>query len=312
MSLDEATTALLRQLAASGGPPLHELAPEQMRAFSAGLAGLIGAGPDMLSTRDTKAGSVPIRVLVPQDALRGLIVYYHGGGWVLGGLDEFEAIGAKLATATGSAVALVDYRLAPEAPFPAAVDDAWEAFTWLSEHAASLLCSDTSGTDLPIVVAGDSAGGNLAAVVARKAAEKGIPLAAQILVYPVTDCDFDTASYTDSANQLLLTRESMQAFFSHYVPDGVSPEHPDISPLRAPDLKGTAPAIVLTAEYDPLRDEGEAYAHRLAAQGVRVEHKRFEGQTHLFFTTTNILPASDTAVGYVATHLASILQENQS
>lgn len=303
MALDEATANLIAGMAEAGGPPLHELSPEEMRGFGKGLQQLYGPGPEMASARELDADGVPVRLLVPEGEVRGLIVYYHGGGWVIGALDEFDTLARKLAVATGFAVALVDYRLAPEAQFPAAVDDAHKALTWLDANLDSLL-----GSRLPLVIGGDSAGGNLTAVLARKAAETGAPhLLTQLLIYPVADSNFDTDSYTDPQNQLLLTREAMQVFFTHYVPDGTSPEHPDISPLRATDLSGQVPALVMTAEHDPLRDEGEALARRLEEAGVPVTFRRFDGQTHGFFTMANVLPGSDAGIAMIADHLNSLL-----
>ncbi|MEV4470843.1 alpha/beta hydrolase [Nonomuraea sp. NPDC049504] len=295
MALDEATTRFLAQLAEAGGKPIHEMSVAEARAVSAGLAALCGEGPDMAEVKDVTipaedGGSFPARVLVPGEEPRGVIVYYHGGGWVIGSIDETDTVGRELAARTGCTVVLPGYRLAPEHRYPAAARDAYAALLWT----ASAL------PGLPIVVAGDSAGGNLAAVVAQRVRDEGGPeIALQVLVYPVTDCLLDTDSYLDPANQLLLDRDSMIWFWDHYAPDHVRRAAPDASPLRA-DLSGLPPAVVLTAEHDVLRDEGEAYAERLAQAGVPVEFKRFDGQTHVFFTMVNVLPAGDAALTMVA------------
>ena len=193
---------------------------------------------------------------------------------------------------------LADYRLAPEYRYPTAVLDAQAALAWAADR-----MGDIAGGPVPLIVAGDSAGGNLAAVVALLARAGGPPLAAQVLVYPVTDCDFATTSYTDPANQLLLTAESMAWFWDHYAPDPAARLHPDASPLRAPVLSGLPPAIVLTAEHDVLRDEGELYATRLIKAGVPVQHRRFAGQMHGFFTMAGVLPGSADGIEFVATAL---------
>jgi len=226
-------------------------------------------------------------------------VYYHGGGWVIGGIEGYDALARTLAGSLQAAVVNVDYRLAPEHRYPAAADDAWTALQWASGRIAEI-----AGGPVPLVVMGDSAGGNLAAVVARKARDHGGPrLAAQVLIYPVTDADVNNASYADPANQLMLTRASMIWFWDHYAPDRARRREPDASPLLAADLSGLPPAIVATAEHDVLRDEGEAYAAALLAAGVPVEHRRFDGQMHGFFTMIGLLPGSAAAIAYVTEQL---------
>jgi acetyl esterase/lipase len=305
MALDQATTALLEQLAASGGRPLHELSPAEARGVMAAMRGEQPPGPDMASVRDTRVrasgGFVPVRVLVPVDRPRGVIVYYHGGGWVIGGLADFDKLGRLLAYRTGCAVALVDYRLAPEYRFPTAVDDAWAALRWADEHRAELTGAGTPQAEAPLIVAGDSAGGNLSAIMALRArAAGGPPIALQVLVYPVTDCDLESTSYRDPANQLMVSRESMAWFWDHYAPDPEARLHPDASPLRSANFAGLPPAVILTAEHDVLRDEGELYATRLVKAGVPVRHQRFAGQMHGFFTMVDALPGAVAGLDYVA------------
>jgi acetyl esterase len=293
MTVDVATTMLLQQMAASGGKPLHESTPEEARALGEAIAALAGPAPEMARVEDhrvaTPDGDVPVRVLVPLQPTRGVIVYYHGGGWVIGRIDEFDTMARKLAERTSCAVVLVEYRLAPEHRYPAAVDDSYAALVWVGEHLAEIGGSE----DAPLIVAGDSAGGNLAAVMALRARDQGgPPIALQVLIYPVTDADFDRPSYIDPDNQLLLTRDAMLWFWDHYIPDPSRRSEPDASPLQAADLSGLPPAVVLTAEHDVLRDEGEAYAERLSAAGVPVDFKRHTGQTHAFFTLL-MLPGSE-------------------
>jgi acetyl esterase len=305
MALDQATAALLEQLAASGLPPLQELTPAEARGRMAALRGDAPPGPDMASARDTRVrasgGFVPVRVLVPAASSpttgpRGVIVYYHGGGWVIGGLDDYDKLGRLLAQRTGCTVVLVDYRLAPEYRFPTAVDDSWAALRWAEEHRAEL-----AGERAPLIVAGDSAGGNLAAVMAIRAREAGgPPIALQVLVYPATDSDLDSTSYQDPANQLMLTRESMIWFWDHYAPDAEARLHPDASPLRSANFADLPPAVILTAEHDVLRDEGELYATRLLKAGVPVRQRRFAGQMHGFFNMADVLPGAADGLDYVA------------
>jgi len=301
--IDEATLGFLTQLAESGDKPLHEMTLEEARGFTAALRELIGPGPDVKKSYDVAVPTpdghnITVRVLVPEGEIRALVVYYHGGGWVIGNIDEFDSLARTLANGLNAAVVNVDYRLAPEHPYPAAADDAWTALQWANTHTTEIV-----GGAVPLVVMGDSAGGNLSAVVAQKAKAAGLKPASQVLIYPVTDANLDTGSYTDPENQLLLTREAMVWFWNHYAPDPASRLNPDASPIRAADLTGLAPAIVLTAEHDPLRDEGEAYADRLREAGVPVEHRRFSGQMHAFFTLVNLLPGSADGIAYVTERL---------
>jgi acetyl esterase len=223
-----------------------------------------------------------VRIYEPLGAERDLpvLVYFHGGGWVVGSLESHDGVCRALAARTPCLVVAVDYRLAPEHRFPVAVDDAWAATAWVAEHARSI-----GGDPARIAVGGDSAGGNLAAVVALRARDRGLRLALQLLVYPVCDDDLDTDSYREWAEGYGLTRAAMGWFWDHYLgPEGhVQGPGPEACPLQAPDLSGVAPALVLLAEYDPLLDEGEAYAHRLDEAGVPVARRRYEGVIHGFF-----------------------------
>lgn len=311
MALDDATAGFLTQMAESGAKPISEMTPEEARGLGGMLRDMYGEGPAVASVKNETVttpdgGSFGVRVLVPEGTPRAVIVYYHGGGWVIGNIEETDTLGRTLAVRTNAVVVLVDYRLAPEHRYPTAANDAWAALLWTAEH-----LTDLAGSAVPLIVSGDSAGGNLAAVVAQRAhAEGGPDIALQVLVYPVTDADVDTASYVDPANQLLLSRDAMIWFWDHYAPDVASRTHVDASPLQAADLSGLPPAVVLTAEHDPLRDEGEAYAEKLRAAGVPVEHRRFDGQMHAFFTMVNVLPGSvagmDYAVEQIDRHLAAV------
>jgi acetyl esterase len=308
MALDEATAALLQQMAASGAKPLHEMTPAEARGFLAAMRGQEPPSrPEMTSVRNIRVpvsgGFVPLRILVPEENPRGIIVYYHGGGWVLGTIEDSDLLGRQLAQRTGCVVVLVDYRLAPEYRYPVAVDDSWAALQWVSARVEEL-----AGRPVSLVVAGDSAGGNLAAIMALRARAAGGPaLAAQVLAYPVTDCDLGTSSYTDPENQLMLSRDSMVWFWDHYAPVVESRAHRDASPLRAVAFAGLPSAIILTAEHDVLRDEGEVYATQLVKSRVPVKHQRFAGQMHGFFTMVGLLPGAGAGMDFVVEEIEKVL-----
>ncbi len=294
MALDTATKRLLEQFSEGDGKPLHESSPEEVRALESGLAELNGPAPEMARveqhTIERPDGEITLRVLVPIEPPRGVVVYYHGGGWVVGSIDDYDTVGRKLAERTSSAVVMVEYRLAPEHRYPTAVDDSYAALEWVGEH-----LSDIAGPEAPLVVAGDSAGGNLSAIMAVRARDRGGPsIDLQVLVYPVTDADFDRPSYTDPENELLLTREGMVWFWDHYLPEASRRTEPDASPLHTEDLSGLPPAVILTAEHDVLLDEGEAYAARLQEANVATDLKRYPGQMHGFFTML-MLPGCELA-----------------
>ena len=288
---------ILDAKAAVGPPPLWELTPGEARAGVDANASVIGPGPDVASVRDivipSQAGGIKARVYSPAADAPGVIVYYHGGGWVVGSLDAWDASCRALAVASGCDVVSVDYRLAPEHGYPAAADDAFDALVWVASGG-----HDGLAAGRPMLVAGDSAGGNLAAVSALRARDAGgPPLAMQLLVYPVTDCDLERRSYHEyDGDELILNRRDMVWFWDHYVPDPADRVNPDASPLRARDLSGLPPAYVITAEHDPLREEGFEYAERLRAARVPVEHRHFGSQIHGFFTFVNVLDDADKAV----------------
>lgn len=293
MAVDFATKALLDKMTSAGRKPLQESTPAEARAIGKAWAAMAGPAPPMARAEDHRVpiegGAITVRVLVPPQGARGVVVYLHGGGWVIGRIDEFDTLARKLAERTSCAIVLVDYRLAPEHPYPAAVDDCYSALEWTAGRLAEIAGRD----QVPLIVAGDSAGGNLAAIMALRARERGGPnIALQVLIYPVTDADLDRPSYLDPDNQLILTRDAMVWFWDLYTPDASRRMEPDASPLRAPSLSGLPPAVVMTAEYDVLRDEGEAYAERLREAGVPVDFQRYAGQTHGFFSLLP-LPGSE-------------------
>jgi acetyl esterase len=285
MPLDPQAQAVLDQLAQAKLPDFSTLEPAAARklyetAFRSDADGEPVAQVEN-RTLPGPAGGIPVRVYRPRpDGLLPALVYFHGGGWVIGDLDTHDNVCRALANRAGCSVVSVDYRLAPEHRFPAAPEDCYAAATWVAERGAPL------GIDASrIAVGGDSAGGNLAAVVAQAARERGGPrLAAQLLVYPVTNHDFDSVSYKENAEGYMLTRSMMQWFFGHYLEDAAQGDLPGVSPLRVEGLDGLPPALVVTAGYDPLRDEGDAYAERLVRAGVPTRHLRYDGMFHGFFS----------------------------
>ncbi|HLZ72939.1 MAG TPA: alpha/beta hydrolase [Dehalococcoidia bacterium] len=284
MPLDPQARAVLDQMAALGDPPLGTATVEETRRNMAARRAGMPPGEPVAKTEDRSvpgpAGSVPVRIYTPEGrAPFPVLVYFHGGGWVIGDIESHDASVRALTNRSGCVIVSVDYRLAPEHKFPAAADDCFAATQWAAAHAAEF-----GGDASRLAVGGDSAGGNLAAVVALMAKERGGPrIAFQLLIYPVTDHNYETASYSENAEGYLLSRDSMVWFWNHYLNTPAEGKNPIASPLQAADLAGLPPALVITAEFDPLRDEGEAYAKRLKAAGVRVTATRYDGMIHGFF-----------------------------
>lgn len=309
MTLDPQSRALLDALTADI-PPVESLTPEHARRASQERRARAQV-PDvpLASVEDrTTAGAavdLPVRVYRPiLDVALPVVVFFHGGGWVLCDLDSHDVLCRTLARQTGCVVVSVAYRLAPERRWPTAAEDAFAATCWVAEHAREL--SVDPGR---VAVMGDSAGGNLAAVVALMARDRGGPaLCYQSLIYPITDHDFTSESYRVSHDGYYVTRRAMEWYWAHYLEHPDDGRHPYASPLRAADLTGLPPAYVLTAEHDPLRSEGAAYAVRLAAAGVPTVHRDIAGVFHGFFSLGHLLDAGRMAVEDAALHVRSILR----
>ena len=284
-------------MAAQNSPPLPSQGVELVRQGYVAARGFLSEKPEVANVEDRMlpgpAGDIPVRIYTPVgEAPHPILVYYHGGGWVIGDLETSDGISRAFANTAASIVVAVGYRLAPEHKYPAAVDDAFAALNWVAEHAAEI-----GGDPKRVAVFGESAGANLAAIVAQLAKDAGGPaLAYQVLAYPVTNFAFDTESYQEKGDDYYLTEESMRWFWGLYLNDESEAVDPKASPLLREDVSDLPPGIVVTPEYDPLRDEGEAYGMRLQEAGVDFEIWRAEGMIHDFLGMTNILPEAKDAI----------------
>lgn len=311
MPLDPQMQMLLDQMAAIEAPPIYELPVAEARASMDAMTALMGPGEDVASvvdrTIDAGGQELPVRIYRPEavgDDPAPTLVFYHGGGFVLGGLTSHDRDCRALANRAECQVIAIDYRLAPEHPFPAAADDAEAALRWIVDHAEEVGVDTTR-----MAVGGDSAGGNLSAVVALYARDQGIPLRLQLLIYPAVDGEAAEGVYpsrVDNAEGYMLDQPSIDWFTQQYYPDGI-PDSPRAAPMTATSHEGLAPAFILTAEYDPLRDEGEAYADKLRAAGVEATAKRYDGLIHGFFGMGTIVPAVNDAVDDASAALKAAL-----
>jgi acetyl esterase len=297
MALDLHLAGFLESFAGSGAKPLPQSTPEEARGLMLHLARAVRAPEAVVDLHRVEdltvpgaAGSLRARLYRPS-AERHLatVVYLHGGGFVIGDLDTHDNICREVARAANAVVVSVDYRLAPEHRYPAAADDAIAATRWVIANAGEL-----GGSDV-VAVAGDSAGGNLAAVVTQQLHADGVSLAAQLLIYPAVAGDRSGfPSFKENGEGYLLDRETIAWFERHYVADGTNPQDARLAPIHAKDLAGLPPAVIVTAEYDPLRDEGEAYGRLLHASGVKVDTIRCDGMLHGFFDMGAISPGAQT------------------
>jgi acetyl esterase len=303
MPLDPQAQALIASMA--GAKPVEQMTVQEMRDGLEQRTLVTGGTPepvDQVISGEVPApsGAIPVRIYVPQGnrPMPGL-VFFHGGGWARGSLQTHDPLCRSLANAGACIVVSVDYRMAPEHTFPAAIDDAVAATRWVAQNAQQL------GIDSRhLAVGGDSAGGNLAAAVALVLRDEGGPaLVHQLLFYPVTDYNFDTASYVDNAEGYMLTREAMRFYWRIYLRDQSDADDQRASPLRAKDFSNLPPALVITAELDPLRDEGHAYADRLHAAGTPVVYREYPGMVHGFATMAGVLDQGKQAVQEAAAAL---------
>ncbi len=298
MPLDPTVKIMLEQMAQAGGPTLTEMSPPDAREMYRNLQST-SPKPDVMSVTNMDANGIPVRVYKMSEAPeQPAVVFFHGGGWVIGDLETHDGVCRQLANAADCTVIAVDYRLAPENPYPASIDDCYSATQWVAANAADLGINADR-----MAVAGDSAGGNLAACVSLKARDNAGPaICYQLLIYPVTDATMSAVSYEENKEGYMLTRDSMEWFWAAYTA-GDHQDDPYASPLAATDLTKLPPACVITAEFDPLRDEGEQYASALSASSVAVDVQRFDGMIHGFFGMTDILEGARQAMKLASSKL---------
>jgi len=297
MPLDPQAQALVDAMAKLNLKPIEDSTPDEARESMRSRTAALGPFADVAAVTEHRVpvagGEIAVRLYAPGGASpHPALVFYHGGGWVIGDLYTHDGVCRSLTNAAGCIVASVDYRLAPESKYPVAAEDSYAALLWIVANAARL------GIDpRRVAVGGDSAGGNLSAAVALMARDrKGPALVYQALIYPVTNYDLDTPSYHENATGYVLTREAMRWFWRHYLAREEQGREPLASPLLAPNLTGLPPALVITAACDPLRDEGEAYAARLRDAGVLVTLTRYDGMFHGFVRMTRFLDKARAAV----------------
>ncbi len=292
MSLDPQIQPIVDAVnaASAEAPPVWEQTVQERREAYLALSALPGPGPDLDRVEDSNIAGVPVRIYA-NDGARGVFMFVHGGGYTIGDIESHDQPCRQLALESGSTVVSIGYRLAPEHPFPAGIDDSWAVLEWLDANRAEF------GDNTRIVVGGDSAGGNFSAVLALMARDAGVDLAAQLLIYPAVDVEDASPSLTDNGTGYVLTAETMEWFTAQYAPD---PADWRASPARAESHEDLAPALVITAQFDPLRDQGAAYAKRLEASGVPVTHTNYEGQVHAFFQLGPIVGGGARAVSQVA------------
>lgn len=303
MPLHVQTAQLVELYNSIGAPPIETQSPETVREQY--LSSALPSAEEVAEIREVDAGGIPARLYRPRtDVELGLYIYFHGGGWVIGNLETHDDLCRAIANRSGHAVLSIDYRLAPEFPFPTPLNDCLIATRWAFDHAHQLGCDPQR-----LAVGGDSAGGNLAAVVAI---ESDVPLRCQILMYPVTDATQRHHSYQENSNGPILTKAAMTWFIDHYLAGNTSPNDPRVSPLAASDevLAKMPPTLVITAEFDPLRDEGEAFALRLSELGVPTSLVRYYGQIHGFISQPYILDDAHSARALIGTTLSRALAAN--
>lgn len=316
--VEQKTRGFLESLRQASGPPLYKLSPEQARAVLSGLQASIPVKklPADIENRTILGGpngtEVSIQIVRPpnnNNKTFPTIMYFHGGGWVLGGFDTHERLVREIAIGAHAAVVFVNYTPSPEAKYPVPLEQAYAATKWVSENGQTINVNSSH-----LAVAGDSVGGNMAAAVSLLAKDRGGPnIKYQVLFYPVTDANFDTPSYTAYQDGYFLTREAMKWFWDNYTSNQTNRKEPTVSPLQASieQLRGLPPALIINGEFDVLRDEGEAYAHKLIEAGVPVTGLRYHGTIHDFVMLNPLAdtPATRGAIEQASQMLNRILWE---
>lgn len=315
MPVDPQVAAFLERIAALNAPPIYTLSPAEARKTVPQIPPPYESVAQVEDRRiPGKDGEIPVRIYTPLAAVRlpghgplPMMVFFHGGGWMVADVQSYEHLARIFANAMGCIVVSVEYRLCPEHRFPAGLEDCYAATVWSAENARAL-----GGDPRGIVVCGDSAGANLAAAVSLMARDRqGPPIAWQLLIYPVADNNFDTVSYQQNATGYMLTQAAMRWYWEAYLPPG-STEPPPYAAILKADLKGLPPAHVITAEFDPLRDEGEAFVERLKMAGVPVTFKRYDGMIHGFVRRTDLFATAGVAIKEMAQAMQSALHSAES
>lgn len=311
MAIDIMAKSILDQLQASGMPQLHQLTPEQIRQPS-DMSATAGMPEEVAKVEDRvipgPLGDIPVRIYTPEgQGPFPALIYFHGGGFVVGNLDMVDVPCRMLANQAECVVISVDYRLAPEYKFPAPLEDAYAAVTWIAEYGETI-----SVDSARIAVGGDSAGGNLAAAISLMAKDKSGPdISFQLLIYPTLSNLFDTESYQAFEEGYLLSTRDLEWFWGHYLENDEDGQNPYASPILAEDLSGLPPALIIVAEYDQLRDEGEAYGQRLKEAGVSTEITRYDGMIHNFYLMPAVFPQGKEAIEQSAKALSRNFQQNE-
>ena len=295
MPLDVQIKSIMEQVAALGVPASHTVSAQEARANA--KARPRAKGPEVFKVEDKAIPGpetqIPIRIYTPSgQGPFPVLVWFHGGGWVVGDLESADATARFLTAGSNSVVVSVDYRLAPETKFPGPLYDCYAATQWVHDNSTLLNINANK-----IAVGGDSAGGNLAAAISLMSRDNNGPsIAFQLLIYPVTERNFQTKSYTDNADGYQLSKDGMIWYWDHYISTESDADNPYAAPMKASDLSGLPPALVITAEYDPLRDEGEAYANRLREYGVKTEYTLYNGMIHGFFGMAAVVDKGKQAI----------------
>ena len=320
LGVENETRAFLEKIQKNSGPPIYKMSPDQARSVLSSLQSgsttmtvpAVDSHDYIISGRNSK--NISIRIVRPVDSASKtlpIIIYFHGGGWVLGGIDTHDRLVRELSNSVNAGIVFVNYSRSPEAKYPVALEEAYDSLKWISENANSLSLDPTR-----LAVAGDSVGGNMATAVTMLAKIHGGPrILYQVLFYPVTNANFDTQSYQDYQDGYFLTREAMKWFWDSYISNETDLKEPTVSPLLASteQLNGLPSALVITGEFDVLRDEGEAYAHKLMDAGVRVTACRYQGTIHDFVMLNDITrtPAARGAIEQASHRLRKVLWKEE-
>lgn len=312
MTLDPQVQKLLESLKGRKVKPIEERTAEEYRGQINFYKAMLGTPKEVANIEDrmipVENGEIPIRIYTPKG--KGpfpVFIYLHGGGFVIGDIDVGNTVCCNIANGSNCIVVSVGYRLAPEHKFPVALQDSIKATKWVADNANSINADSSR-----IAIGGDSAGGNMATVISSLSRKEGYPsIKYQVLIYPMTNMDFDTKSYRENGEGYILTRESAMWFVRQYLNDEEEKNNPLVAPMLAENLEGLPPALIITAQYDPLRDDGSLYASKLIEHGVDVEYKCYKGMIHGFLWMTEIIKQGEQAIDHIANRLSSVFNNTE-